>query len=131
MPWNCIFWLNLCSLLPHLVHCLLHVRLDPSCSWQTFWNFLHRQMYVLDTYITRKNKRINHALAAAHFIVSCALALPIPTGEAVESSQNVVEQMAVAHGSQEIKLPFFHVVYFDGQQSMLEPLSFNRQSPSL
>ncbi|CAD7697953.1 unnamed protein product [Ostreobium quekettii] len=52
-------------------------RLDAVCSWSSFWNYLRRQMFVLDTYASSQNRRINYSLAAAHFVASCAVALPI------------------------------------------------------
>lgn len=55
-------------------------RLEAHYSWRQYWNYLRRQLYVMDTYATRSNKRINHSLMVIHAYLSWAIVLPATTG---------------------------------------------------
>lgn len=37
-----------------------------------YYNYLHRQLYVMDTYATPHNRMINHTMAAIHSYLSAA-----------------------------------------------------------
>lgn len=51
-------------------------RLDKECSPGKFWNYLRRQLYVMDTYINSHNERLNHAMLALHCYLSWAFIAP-------------------------------------------------------
>lgn len=57
-----------------------HCRLEGQYSWGQYINYLHRQLYVLDTYVTAHNKKINQTLMVLHSWASWAFALPCLTG---------------------------------------------------
>eukprot|EP00775_Hariotina_reticulata_P008153 gene8153-8346_t len=40
--------------------------LAPGCTWKQYWNYLRRQLFVLDTYYNRHNQVINHTMMIAH-----------------------------------------------------------------
>lgn len=52
-------------------------RLEARYSWKQYWNYLRRQLYVMDTYASCSNKRINHALMLIHCYLSWAVVFPI------------------------------------------------------
>ena len=52
-------------------------RLDTSCGAQQFWNYLRRQLYVMDTYCNAHNKRLNHTMLALHSYLSWAFIIPV------------------------------------------------------
>lgn len=54
-------------------------RLEARYSWRQYWNYLRRQLYVMDTYATKSNKRINHSLMLIHSYLSWAIVLPATT----------------------------------------------------
>ncbi|GMH45669.1 hypothetical protein BSKO_13632 [Bryopsis sp. KO-2023] len=47
-------------------------RLESTPSWNNYWNYLRRQLYVCDTYASIRNKRINHTMVAVHVVSSIA-----------------------------------------------------------
>ena len=64
---------NLCqSLSTHSV--------QPDCSASAYLNYLHRQLYVMDTYATSHNRAINHAMAAIHTYLSASFVAAIVAG---------------------------------------------------
>ncbi|KAI3425799.1 hypothetical protein D9Q98_007774 [Chlorella vulgaris] len=44
-----------------------------------YWNYLRRQLYVMDTYSNAHNRRTNHGLAAFHAFASWSVVLPATT----------------------------------------------------
>ena len=52
-------------------------RLDTSCGAQQFWNYLRRQLYVMDTYCNAHNKHLNHTMLALHSYLSWAFIIPV------------------------------------------------------
>ena len=55
-------------------------RLDPRFSWRRYWNYLRRQLFVMDTWAGATNRRINHTMMAAHSYLSWAFTVPATTG---------------------------------------------------
>ena len=51
-------------------------RLDKACSFGQFWNYLRRQLYVMDTYASSHNRRLNHIMLALHCYLSWAFVAP-------------------------------------------------------
>ena len=51
-------------------------RLEP-CSAGQFWNYLRRQLYVMDTYCNAHNRSLNHTMLALHSYLSWAFILPL------------------------------------------------------
>jgi hypothetical protein len=51
---------------------------DPSFA--TYWNYLRRQLFVMDTYASAHNRRVNHTMLALHAYLSWAVVLPLLTG---------------------------------------------------
>lgn len=51
-------------------------RLDPSCTAEQFWNYLRRQLYVMDTYYNTHNRSLNHTMLALHGYLSWAFIVP-------------------------------------------------------
>ena len=45
-------------------------RLEAQTSWSSYWNYLRRQLYVLDTWASAHNRRTNYILMVAHCCVS-------------------------------------------------------------
>ncbi|KXZ49587.1 hypothetical protein GPECTOR_20g443 [Gonium pectorale] len=64
-------------------------RLDPAMTWSGWLNYLHRQLFVLDTYSNEHNRRTNHAMMVIHSMLSWALVLPslLDPGRGLSSSQ--------------------------------------------
>lgn len=56
-------------------------RLDRQYSWGQYWNYLRRQLYVLDTYSNRHNRLLNHTMMWVHSWASLAFAAPVLLGE--------------------------------------------------
>lgn len=54
-------------------------RLQAHYCWSEYWNYLRRQLYVMDTYATSSNKRINHTLMIIHSYLSWAIVMPATT----------------------------------------------------
>ena len=52
------------------------IRLDKDCSLGKFWNYLRRQLCVMDTYASEFNRRLNHGMLALHCYLSWALVAP-------------------------------------------------------
>ena len=42
-------------------------------TWGQWWNYLRRQLFVMDTYSSPANARLNHAMLALHAYLSSAL----------------------------------------------------------
>jgi hypothetical protein len=51
-------------------------RLDGRCSLRKFWNYLRRQLYVMDTYASAFNRRQNHGMLALHCYLSWGIVVP-------------------------------------------------------
>lgn len=51
--------------------------LPRDVTWPQAWNYMRRQLYVLDTYAGAHNRRINHALLAASVYGAAALLAPL------------------------------------------------------
>ncbi|GLC37638.1 hypothetical protein PLESTB_001665300 [Pleodorina starrii] len=51
-------------------------RLDPRMGWAAWLNYLHRQLFVLDTYTNDHNRRTNHTMMVLHSVLSWLLVLP-------------------------------------------------------
>ncbi|GIM01680.1 hypothetical protein Vretimale_6482 [Volvox reticuliferus] len=51
-------------------------RLDASMTWAAWLNYLHRQLFVLDTYTNEHNRKTNHTMMWLHSILSWLLVLP-------------------------------------------------------
>ncbi|KDD75227.1 hypothetical protein H632_c797p1, partial [Helicosporidium sp. ATCC 50920] len=47
--------------------------LDARMDWARFWNYLSRQLFVLDTYSTPEHRRTNRVMMAAHCYLSWGL----------------------------------------------------------
>eukprot|EP01023_Acetabularia_acetabulum_P004251 TRINITY_DN11773_c0_g4_i1.p1 TRINITY_DN11773_c0_g4~~TRINITY_DN11773_c0_g4_i1.p1 ORF type:complete len:520 (-),score=50.65 TRINITY_DN11773_c0_g4_i1:86-1645(-) len=56
---------------------VLPQRLGSSVTWRQFWNYLRRQLYVLDTYADDHNRTVNYTMMTAMFYLSWAFAIPI------------------------------------------------------
>lgn len=57
-----------------------HCRLDGEYDAARYWNYLRRQVYVMDTYASPLNRQINHAFMVIHSYLSLAFVLPLTTG---------------------------------------------------
>ena len=55
-------------------------RLEGGYSPRRWWNYLRRQLYVLDTYANPHNRRTNHTLALFHSYAAWGVVLPTVTG---------------------------------------------------
>lgn len=55
-------------------------RLEQRYSWAQYWNYLRRQLFVLDTYATSHNRALNLVMAAVHAWASSAAAAPVLAG---------------------------------------------------
>ena len=53
--------------------CTCKRRLDAGITWGQWWNYLRRQLFVMDTYSSPANARLNHAMLALHAYLSSAL----------------------------------------------------------
>ena len=51
---------------------------DPPFA--TYWNYLRRQLFVMDTYASAHNRRVNHTMLTLHAYLSWAVVLPLLTG---------------------------------------------------
>jgi hypothetical protein len=51
---------------------------DPPFA--TYWNYLRRQLFVMDTYASAHNRRVNHTMLALHAYLSWAVVMPLLTG---------------------------------------------------
>jgi hypothetical protein len=49
-------------------------RLEASYSWRQYINYLHRQLYVLDTYCNIHNRALNHTMMWIHAWASLSFA---------------------------------------------------------
>ena len=69
-------------------------RLDACCaaigrasvSLERYWNYLRRQLYVMDTYVTPRNRLVNHSMLGLHTYLSWAFVLPCLTGASVQTA---------------------------------------------
>ncbi|KAI8469454.1 MAG: hypothetical protein J3K34DRAFT_522121 [Monoraphidium minutum] len=57
---------------------LLPQLLGGGGGWRGYWNYLRRQLFVLDTYRGAHNRRLNYTLMAAHSWASFAVAVSLP-----------------------------------------------------
>lgn len=64
-------------LVAHPSHALLPMRIEERCSWSELWNYIHRQMYVLDTYADESNRKINHTMLRWQAYLSAATIWPL------------------------------------------------------
>ena len=55
-------------------------RLEQRYSWRQYWNYLRRQLFVLDTYATPHNRALNLVMASVHVWASSAAAAPVLAG---------------------------------------------------
>ena len=55
-------------------------RLEQRYSWRQYWNYLRRQLFVLDTYATPHNRALNLVMAAVHVWASASAAAPVLAG---------------------------------------------------
>lgn len=53
--------------------------LEGSWTLRRWWNYLRRQLVVLDTYSNEHNRRTNHTMAVAHCWASLGVVLPLTT----------------------------------------------------
>ncbi|KAK9803983.1 hypothetical protein WJX72_010372 [[Myrmecia] bisecta] len=53
--------------------------LEGECGLRRYWNYLRRQLYVMDTYASPLNRRINHSMMVVHAYLSWAFVLPATT----------------------------------------------------
>ena len=60
--------------------------LGEQVSLQRYWNYLRRQLYVMDTYVTPHNRLVNHTMLALHTYLSWAFVLPCLTGASPRTS---------------------------------------------
>lgn len=51
-------------------------------SWHRYWNYLRRQLFVMDTYVSLRNRQTNHTMMALHSYMSLAVIIPVCTGDA-------------------------------------------------
>ncbi len=58
-------------------------RLEQQHSWGQYWNYLRRQLFVLDTYSNHYNRTLNWGMMAFHSWASAAFALPVIMGEPI------------------------------------------------
>lgn len=80
-----IHYFLLPSFLSSFIHACRHAltvacRLQAHYCWSEYWNYLRRQLYVMDTYATSSNKRTNHTLMIIHSYLSWAIIMPATTG---------------------------------------------------
>eukprot|EP00898_Chlorokybus_atmophyticus_P006719 jgi/Chlat1/7048/Chrsp56S00528 len=52
-------------------------QLESGSTMHGYWNYLRRQLVVMDTYSSAHNRHVNHALLASHCYLSWALVLAI------------------------------------------------------
>ena len=52
--------------------------LDPCLTFRSYWNYVRRQVFVLDTYTSKHNRTVNHALLAVVSPRDRCAALPAP-----------------------------------------------------
>jgi hypothetical protein len=50
-------------------------RLERGLTWRMYFNYIYRQLYVLDTYVDAHNRRLNLILLAVHSYASLSVAL--------------------------------------------------------
>ncbi|GFH32763.1 uncharacterized protein HaLaN_32037, partial [Haematococcus lacustris] len=49
--------------------------LDRQSSWGQYWNYLRRQLFVLDTYFSSSSRLLNHGMMLLHSWASAAFAV--------------------------------------------------------
>lgn len=59
---------------------MTHHRVDGDYTLRRWWNYLRRQLYVLDTYSNDHNRRTNYLLALIFVYSWLAFVLPFTTG---------------------------------------------------
>ena len=55
--------------------------LGGALSLRRYWNYLRRQLYVMDTYSSAHNRRVNHGMLLLHPLLSWGFVIPTVTGE--------------------------------------------------
>ena len=69
-------------LAPLLLFCTAtECRLEQRYSWTQYWNYLRRQLFVMDTYATPHNRALNLVMAAVHVWASSFASAPVLAGE--------------------------------------------------
>lgn len=62
------------------IHCpssaIFRQTLPADTTWSLYWNYLRRQLYVMDTWASTYNRRLNHGLLLLHSWLSLALVVP-------------------------------------------------------
>ena len=58
----------------------MRCRLEGGWGLRQWWNYLRRQLCVLDTYYNAHNRRTNHVMAVFHCWASLGFVLPLTTG---------------------------------------------------
>lgn len=72
------------------------IRAMDGYSWKQYWNYVRRQVYVMDTYSNRVNRQINHAMMFLHSYLSLAFTVPATLGKSLwkarslDSLQNMI-----------------------------------------
>lgn len=54
--------------------------LDGDVSARRYWNYLRRQLYVMDTYVSAHNRRVNHGMLLLHPLLSWGFVIPALAG---------------------------------------------------
>ena len=90
-------WVFPCSTaVVNFMTCLRVQLLEEQVSLSRYWNYLRRQLYVMDTYVSPHNRRINHAMLALHTYLSWAFVLPCLTGRPLTNACNTPEAASCA-----------------------------------
>ena len=62
-------------------HLRFLLRMDGKFTWRQYWNYLRRQLYVMDTYCNAANRKLNHTMMVVHPLLSLAFVLPSTIGK--------------------------------------------------
>lgn len=54
--------------------------MDGDETWGRYWNYLRRQLFVMDTYVSAHNRRVNHCMLLLHPLLSWGFVLPTIAG---------------------------------------------------
>ena len=54
--------------------------LEGDVSWGRYWNYLRRQLFVMDTYVSAHNRRVNHCMLLLHPLLSWGFVIPTGAG---------------------------------------------------
>ncbi len=58
-------------------------------DWTAWLNYLHRQLFVLDTYTNDHNRKTNHTMMVLHSLLSWLLVLPSLAGRSLRKAVEV------------------------------------------